>query len=326
MSPPAYHLRPNKAADRFALVEAIRRLERLDMGGLTDYVYCGLGGPYLEDFRLLYDFFPELAMVSIEYNEEIYKRQQFHLPCKTLELVHDKLSSYITQYDHGERKSIFWLDYTGLEYTCFEDFQSLLDTLVEGSMLKITLRSEPRDYWQAVPRRRPIPKKKKADEFRAKFGGIMPDATLNPPRAPAHLASLVQDMLQIATDQVLQPTATDITFLPVSSFYYSDGTVMFTLTGIVCERSRLDALTQAFGDWEFSNLNWSRPKQIDVPVLSTKERLHLQHLLPSNDSTGKILQENMGYLIEDTIEKTETALEQYAAFHRYSPYFMRAVP
>ena len=86
MKHPAYHLRPNKAAERFAFIEAIRRLERLSESGLADYTYHGLGGPYLEDFRLLYEFCPDIDMVSIESNDETYKRQRFHRPSSKVKL------------------------------------------------------------------------------------------------------------------------------------------------------------------------------------------------------------------------------------------------
>ena len=68
----AYSMRPNKAADRFALMEAIRRLGGLSNNGLREYTYYGLGGSYLEDFRLLYELYPEIGMVSIEDNEEVF--------------------------------------------------------------------------------------------------------------------------------------------------------------------------------------------------------------------------------------------------------------
>ncbi len=323
MSHPAYHLRPNKAADRFAMIEAIRRLERLGEGDLSGYTYYGLGGPYLEDFRLLYEFCPDIGMVSIEVEEETYKRQQFHLPCKSLDLIWDDLSSFIATYDPGDTKSIFWLDYTRLEYKCFQDFQSLLDTVPEDSMVKITLRSHPNDYWEHTPTRRPKPE---AERFRDTFREIMPDPSSDLPSSARELAYLLQQMVQIAAEQTLPPVADTFTFVPVSSFYYSDGTWMFTLAGIVCQSTRQEKIRQAFADWEFSNLTWERPKHIDVPVLSTKERLHLQDLLPSSEEVGKTLRERMGYMIEDNIGKTESALEQYATFHRYSPYVMRAIP
>ena len=204
MSSPAYHLRPNKAADRFALMEAIRRLPRLGDGGLEQYTYFGLGGPYLEDFRLLYEFCPDIGMVSIESEEEVYKRQQFHLPFQTLQLIRDEVSSYIGRYDPGDNKSIFWLDYTGIEYSFFQDFKALLGMVAENSMIKVTLRSEPGEYWIFKP---PKLKEGKAEEFRKKFGRVMPDPSANPPRFAGNLAYLLQEMLQVATEQVLPPTA-----------------------------------------------------------------------------------------------------------------------
>ena len=306
-------------------MEAIRRLTRLGNGGLAEYTYIGLGGPYLEDFRLIYELYPEIGMVSIEYEEQTYRRQEFHLPCSTLELIHDDISSYIARYDPRDKKSVFWLDYTRLDYSCFEDFQAVLGTVAEDSMVKITLRSEPTDYW--------VPKNKgetlgreKSDEFRAKFARVMANPSADPPRELHEFAYLLQGMLQVAAQQALPPDATTLRFVPVSSFYYSDGTGIFTLTGVVCQSARRDLVERVFADWEFSNLAWDPPQLIDLPVLSTKERLHLQHLLPSNAAAGRRLREKLGYRIHRGIPKTEAALEQYAAFHRYSPYVLRGVP
>ena len=323
MKHPPYHLRPNKMAERFAFIEAIRRLERLSAGGLTDYTYHGLGGPYLEDFRLLYEFCPDIGMVSIEIEGETHKRQDFHLPCNKVQLVNNDMASYIAHYNPGNMRSVFWLDYTGLEYSCFEDFKALLGLVVEESMIKVTLRCEPRNYG-AIKNRRA--RTQKADEFRSKFGKVMPVSSASPPRKLEDFANFLQGMLRVAVEQALPPTATTLTFVPVSSFCYSDGTGMFTLTGVVCDDSRRNAVEQVFADWTFANLTWSPPKLIDVPVLSTKERLHLQHLLPSRSTTGTTLRQALGYLIDDDIPKTEAALEQYVAFHRYSPYVLRGVP
>lgn len=321
MKSPAYHLRPNKSAERFAFIEAIRHLIKLS-GGIDEYTYFGLGGPYLEDCRLLYEFYPELSMVSVEEREEVLKRQQFHLPCGTLHLEPNSMKSFIIQYQPGDNKSIFWLDYTRLEYECFDDFKILLDKIPGKSMIKITLRAEPDDFWDEYKVLRPD----KADEFRKMFGQIMPDATADPPRDSKELAHLLQEMLQITAQQALPGDVTSLMFQPVSSFYYSDGTGMFTLTGMICERDGKEDIINAFEDWEFANFSWEEPYLIDVPILSTKERLNLQHLLPCKEDRGSTLLTKLGYLIDEDVKNTENALEQYAAFHRYFPYFMRGTP
>lgn len=320
MKSPAYHLRPNKSAERFAFIEAIRKLG--DLCNLSEYTYYGLGGPYLEDCRLLYEFFPEISMVSIEENEEVKKRQEFHLPCGTLQLIHKELKSYLIQYQPNEHKSIFWLDYTRLEYSCFDEFKTLLEKIVDKSMVKVTLRAETDDYWDEYKNIRIS----EVEKFRKTFGAIMPDPSADPPRESKALAHMLQKMLKIVAQRALPPEATSLVFQPISSFYYSDGTGMYTLTGIICERDDKENITKAFEGWEFANLTWEEPQPIDVPILSTKERLRLQHLLPCIELRGPILLAELGYLIDKDIRSTEIALEQYAAFHRYFPYFMRGTP
>jgi hypothetical protein len=314
-------LRLNKAAERFALVEAIKRLTKLG-GSLDEYTYYGLGGPYLEDCRLLYDFYPEIPMVSVEENEQVLRRQHFHLPCGNLRLEPKDMRSFITQYIPNDEKSIFWLDYTRLEYSCFDEFKTLLDKITDKSMIKITLRSEPNDFWNE----RKEPRSDAIETFQQEFRDVLPYPLVIPPRESGELAFLMQQMLRISAQQALPAVATELVFQPVSSFYYSDGTGMFTLTGIVCKRVNRWRVKKAFKGWEFANLTWERPKLIGIPILSTKERLRLQSLLPCTTSRGPTLRAELGYLIDDDVSKTDDALEQYAAFHRYFPYFLRGTP
>lgn len=190
-------------------------------------------------------------------------------------------------------------------------------------MIKVTLKADPKDYWIGTP---PELDKDLAEKFKTQFGRVMPDPFANPPRPPERFASLLQEMLRIASEKALPPAASSRSFVPVSSFHYSDGTSMFTLTGIVCDNNRLRDVRRIFRNWEFANLEWNRPTRISVPVLSTKERLHLQRLLPTKANRGSRLRKRLGFLIEDDLDETEEALTQYAAFHRYAPYFMRGVP
>jgi len=319
MKHPPYHLRPNKAIDRLFLTEAIRRLDR--WAKLSEYVYYGLGGPFLEEFRLLYELCPEIQMVSIEENENTYKRQQFHLPCGTVRLKKMEFKSFIAQYEPKDEKSIFWLDYPDLTYGNFEDFRALLEKISEKSMLKMTLRAEPRDYFAKHGERVGIG----GERFRRQFGALMPDSTVDPPRTHDEFAFLLQEMVQVASQRAL-PSALPLQFQPVASFYYADQAKMFTITGVVCRRDGAAEVEQVFQDLRFSNLHWAKPTFIDVPFLSTKERLHLQRFLPCDKDVGRVLRQALGYLIDSDQAHTEVTLRQYADFHRYYPYFIRAVP
>jgi len=195
----------------------------------------------------------------------------------------------------------------------------LLGKVAAFSMIKITLRADPTDYIDRGSEDR------KAEEFRKKFVTVMPDPTADPPALSDDFAYLVQEMLQTAAQKAL-PGAMPLMFQPVSSFNYSDGTGILTLTGIVCPRVEKATVKRVFQRWRFANLNWAKPKKINVPVLSTKERLHLQEKLPCLVSPGRTLRQALGYLIDDDKATTEAKLKQYADFHRHFPYFLRGIP
>jgi len=116
----------------------------------------------------------------------------------------------------------------------------------------------------------------------------MPDPAADPPTNAEAYAWLLQQMVQIASQKAL-PAASGMTFQPVCTFYYTDGTFMFTATGIVCKREEKQNVRQLYRTWPFASLNWSRPKRIDVPTLTTKERLALQQLLPCRRRAGVTL-------------------------------------
>lgn len=316
MTNPAYHLRPNKAVDRMLLVEVIRILERRG-ADISAYTYYGFGGPYLEEFRILYEVCPDLPLVSIEDRPETFKRQEFHLPCGLLDLVSSDSKTFINNYDSKDKKSIFWLDYTSLTYGNIADFTNLVTRVANESVVKITL---PVAAYQWQDQKKEFER----DRFVRQFSAIMPDDTV-PYEVPEEFAYFVQKMIQIATQEVLLKTSRN--FQPICSFHYSDNTAMFSLTGIVCPDDDVQRIRDTFESWQFANLDWGKPRLIDVPMLSTKERLHLaRHLPSSDDNIGRVLQGQLGYCIEERPDPSILKMKQYADYHRYFPYFIRAVP
>ena len=81
-----------------------------------------------------------------------------------------------------------------------------------------------------------------------------------------------------------------------------------------------------FEKHRFANLDWKKPIELDVPFLSTKERLRLQEHLPCPANAGVALSNVLGYLIDNGKKISEKKLEEYAAFYRYYPYFIKAIP
>jgi hypothetical protein len=316
---PPYHLRVNKAVDRFVFLEAVRMLAQ--SGRVPALTYYGFGGPFLDEFRFLYETCPSIRMVSIEENEEILKRQRFHVPCRKLELVHDQSSSYLARLSPGQGGGAFWLDYTGLEYQAFDDLMVVLEKTQGTSLVKVTLRAEPKDFEDDALESRDA----KVERFQRAFGNVLPQQSVSPPTRHADFAAMLQEMVRVACQKALTGFVGK-ECLPLTSFYYADGVGMYTFTGVVCPTADKTGVRARFQGLPFANSSWLPPTRIDVPQLSTKERLHLQRHLPRRGQVGKRLRTALGYLVDNTQADTEYALGQYAEFHRCSPYFMKAIP
>ncbi|MEX2270706.1 MAG: O-methyltransferase [Vicinamibacterales bacterium] len=313
MSQLNYQIRPNKAVDRLAFMDVLRRLDRRER--LADYTYHSLGGPYLEDFRSLYDVDENIRMVSIETDAEVIKRQKFHLPCRHLRLRRTDLHSFIAQYQSRDRKSIFWLDYMRLAYADLADFEALLSKVAVNSVVKITLRSRSADYLRP----------EQVESFKQEFAALLPDPNAAPPSSKEGFARLVQTMVRVAAQRAF-PGTNPFAYQPLCSFFYADATPMLTVTGIVCRRVDRAEIRDHFADWPFASLHWASPKRIAVPVLTTKERLYLQDFLPARQSSGRTLRRALGYRIDEDPTESNEMFKQYATFHRYSPYYMRGIP
>ena len=304
---PPYHLRVNKAVDRFMLVEVLEILKRYCQ--MSDYTYYGFGGPFLEDCKLVYDRCPEVRIVSIEQDEQTLERQEFHRFSKNLDLIQDDFSNFLEKFS-GDTGEIFWLDYTDRELIRFKEFQSLLGKVSDNSVVKITIRAE-RD-WQKV------------QDFQQQYSEIVPrpirriDMTDS-----ARFVKLLQDMFHTASIQAL-PEAGGSVFQLLDSSYYKDTSQMLSITGIICNKDKVLKIRKWFKDWKFANLDWEAPRKINVPDLSVKERLYLERYLPTTEKTGVALSRALGYRIDED-EKHIEQLKQYEEFHQYYPYFARVL-
>jgi hypothetical protein len=322
MKHPPYHLRPNKAVDRFLLIETLQRLRRYF--DFSQCSYIGLGGPFLEDFRLISQHFPEMALVSIEKSEQTHKRQVFHRPSKRVVLQRQDFSSFLSRYS-TTGTDIFWLDYTDLKYSCFGEFMRVLSLIGERGVVKVTLRAEPAVNPKRLESLFETKEAEKrieayAEDFRAQFSEVLPADFSAADFRDIKFVELLQKMVRIAAQKAL-PDATGRAFQIVNSTFYSDQTQMFNLTGVVCATSETNQVRRMFRGWKHSNLDWSAPERIDVPVLSMKERLLLDGHLPCRGV--KRLAQRLGYNIDEGREKSLRQLEQYVDFYRYYPQFAK---
>ena len=320
MTHPPYHLRVNKAIDRLLLIDILDILKR-NRVDLSDYTYYGFGGPFLEDCKLIYDRCPEIQIVSIEKKQAIFERQKFHRFSKKLDLRNDSFTSFLARFS-SSGKEVFWLDYTNLKFGNFDEFMSILGEVSENSVVKITIRAEPLSKRGMLRQER----EERLERFQEEFGGIIPEEIQIQQKdieETEDFIRLLQKMLEIAAQKALRES--ESVFQPLNSSYYSDQTQMLSVTGIVCSKNKVSEIQQWFKNWEFINLTWNDAREIDVPILSTKERLHLEKCLPTTTKTGRFLSRSLGYRIDDSGKKHLEKLKQYEEYYQYYPYFARVL-
>lgn len=326
MQHPPYHLRPNKAVDRLTFVDVLRPLG----SDFREFTYYSLAGPFLEDLRVMDYFFPEMSLVSLESNDQTYRRQKFHQFNSRIKLLPITLNNFISEeYEPGTR-DIFWLDYTNLKYPRFEEFQVVLKKVPSGSIVKITLRAEPEIDIRLLENRLPDDtlikiRQELQQTFEKEFYKVLPHPDAGAFATLKDFARMVQLMVRRAASIALDTPGSERDFLPIQSTRYNDQTQMLSVTGVVYKRDELEATREQFKKVRFLDFDWAEPTEINIPALSVKERFLLEHHLPieQDKDAGELLLEQLTYKIANSENATKKQLSQYADYYREYPNFIR---
>ena len=266
---PPYHLRPNKAIDRFLLVDLLRHVPYEER---KRYEYIGLGGPFLEDFKIMHHYYPEVKLTSIEANPETYKRQRFNKSCKAIKLIESEIATYFGEHDDFRHPLIVWFDGTDFRQRTLTSLQSILLKLPVDSILKVTARvsfeTEPRYKEFALATAQTVENllsdiQGLSINQREDLSGRIRDVLINAAEEKDEMTLAMQQVSDYLPEgyedllgdqpsraklyfQILQnaisrsfPSVGEKVFHYISSNYYSDSTTMISITGMIVKRSRL---------------------------------------------------------------------------------------
>lgn len=325
MKHPPYHLRPNKAVDRLLLVDLLRHWKTKDK--VREYRYVGLGGPFLEDLRVLAQAFPGLRLTSIEKNQQTLLRQGRHISSKGTTLIQKDFTSYLNEDFSEDELVVVWLDYTNLKLAYFADLRNLLPRVRAESIIKFSVPADP-ERW--LVRQTPNVDKsviaaldaEYTAEFNTEFDDLLDPKIGSTSELSTDFPAMIQRMVRIAAQKAL-PANSGMTFQILCSATYSDGTPMISITGMVCETKDAVKIAHDFSKWQFANTDWSAPKEIDVPDLSLQERIWLERHLPCKSNTGKGIQKRLGYKIDSSADKSLRKLKNFQDFYSLYPQFVR---
>ena len=321
-----YRLRPNKAVDRELFLSLLVRLAatlRLD-----DYRYVGLGGPFLDDFRLIHGRLGITKLVSIESEEGVHRRQLFNRPVAIVECVHSTLDDYLDS-SYFDEPTIIWLDYTDPRFVSdqIERFARTIGEVPHGSVLRITLNANPTSLGKpdatnsaveagALGRsslQSPSVQEWRLARFRARMGYLFPSGLGPDGMTSRNFGRSLLEAVRLAVErEILSHSDRRVSWCLAT--HYADGQPMATATLIVRENEKTgDEVDRLLHEWEFHSTP-SAPWLLDMPALSALERLTLE-----SGSDGEF---PLGYELPKSSMGADP-FETFRKFYRVFPHFSR---
>ncbi|MFC1467800.1 O-methyltransferase [Verrucomicrobiota bacterium] len=316
-----YKLRPNKAVDREIFLSMLHRLSGVLK--IDSYPYVGLGGPFLEDFRLLHARIGIKEMVCVETDENTHKRQLFNRPFNTIKCVHSSIEDYVNETEF-ESPTIIWLDFTDPNQvqSQIELFSNLLVEIPALSILRITLNANPSSLGKPDPDELKIQRANgvvsseaelrwRLERFKERFSTYCPADLSFENMSHRNYGKAILDALRLSSEKIVLDSPEKKLVWSFST-HYSDGQPMVTATAMMTDAGNM-AIEQILDGWEFSS-SPSSPLVVDLPALSTLERLTLEQ--------GHLSKEELGFKLPKSQLK-EDAFESFKKYYRVFPQFAR---
>jgi hypothetical protein len=304
-----YRLRQNKSVDRELFLAFLGRLS--PTLNIESYRYIGLGGPFLEDFRLIHARLGITDLKCIESEESVHKRQLFNCPVNSIECINDNLEDYIDSTDFKEAV-IIWFDYTdpGEITEQIESFARTVSAVPVGSILRVTLNANPTSLGKPDNSRENV-QQWRLGRFRERLGSLFPSGLQPGGMTYKNYGRSVLRVLYLAVEKELLSSSNRNVIWSLAT-HYADGQPMTTATLIVCDResNQIDSLVRG---WEFFSTP-DDPFLLDMPALSTLERLTMES---SEDA-----KERLGFELPKS-DMGEDPFDSFKKFYRFFPHFSR---
>lgn len=257
-------------------------------------------------------------MISLEETKEVFDRQQKNVPYKCIECLQESSGYYIDHFTL-EDPCVIWLDYASpneLKNQVLE-FVGLLPKLSTGDILKITLNANAATLGNKGQGGELY--RKRLNGLSEKLGEYLPsDVKAHELRGSDYAAVLVR-AISVAAQMALKEKVED--FIPLAAFAYKDTHRMLTITGIKENYTNKEQVLNDTGlvNWEFLNQGWSPPVDIDMPILSLRERMLLDGLLPSEDAAS--LQAALGFNLDSDSARSVQLIKNYLRLYRHHQQF-----
>lgn len=304
-----YDLRPAKQIERRMLIHSFHELRNLGCN-ISKYQYCGMGSIYFTDYILFHKYLGIEDMISVEYSKKAEKRVKFNRPYNFINILHEDISDTIGKLNVN-KKHILWLDYDDVADTDkLETVKDAVLKLAPYSILLITFDSELNKNSEGT-----YDLNETYNYYKTIFGTYFERNLTIDDFKRENLAKTIIRLTSKIIHNALVGDNSKI-FQPLYSFVYADGHQMLTMGGILLpkyfkfDNSIMNASSMNFLRFTFEN----DPYKIKIPLLTRKERLHL-------DSTLRKGRKNN---IKE-FEMEDGFIENYQEIYRYYPNYYESL-
>lgn len=271
-----YEFRRAKQVERRMLLHVFQQLMEIGFP-ISSYQYTGMGSVWFIDYILFRRYLGIRQLVSVEASHDIEKRVHFNKPYGDVDIVMGDIADYIPSLS-PDRKHILWLDF---DYAIRKDS---LDAIVLGasqlsarSLLLITVDAEPPVKGGKTKQWRQYFQREGGDYI----GNITKDRQFSRSKIVAINASIIEKAIMHGL-----AGRNDVKFFPLFNFVYADGHRMLSVGGMIgTEEDGRKLLTLDKRNLPFlRNSIVVKPYEIRVPLITRKERLHLDSVMPCRSS------------------------------------------
>ena len=317
-----YILRPKKQIERKIIIELLRSVV-----GIQNYSYIGLGSIYYYDFILFHKYLNITKMVSLDY-EDTLKRFKFNIPYDFIEFQNSKTTDYLKELTFNPR-IIIWFDYDSslfnsagqVNQAILEDVEIIARQATSPTFFMLTVNVGP-------PKKRDL-----QDGFRNEFGKWLSDE-FKTEKYLINNAFFFEDfpkMVQNVLLNVIFETSKlrETTFYKLFSFSYADGAHMYTLGGLFATKSDMEDIDKNIRQFEFLNGEPRSIFDIDVPILTYKEKIYIDAKIQSlrtriSATRGKKEMKKILNSLDFELESSEM-LNKYLQYGKYYPQYFEGI-
>lgn len=302
-----YLVRPAKQVERKLIIETLQCLRR--KFPIEDYQYVGMGSLFYVDYYMFHKYLGIKEMVSMEKDEHNIERFKFNKPYSFIELI-PGISTEILPTIDWKKNMFIWLDYDyQMSLDIIADIQIVCNYIRPGGIFLITVDAEPKRFEAFADDKFLNGLKQRLEGFRQNLHPYFPPDITQRDLSRKEFPLLLRRTIVNVIEERIRKRKME--YSQIFNFKYTDTSQMYTF-GCVFERVSSEIEDTGLFKLPFVSTD-SRPVEINVPIITPREKIHFDTLIPG--IADKLTDFNIA----------KNKLEDYEKYYKYYPQYFESL-